>query len=827
MRIVVSWIAGITLGLLSGVSEAAVITTNGCTDTAANTAIGTAVSGDIVKVTTAGGGSGCVANWLNVSIPSTKWITLDGNGAIITRTTSSSGQAITMNVNANGTSRITGFGGIGSNQSLFGSNSLIGISGCSYANANSYWRVDHNTFSGASIVFVYVGCLGKGLIDHNTVPVSSANEVFHILGGSNGDWTTNTAPPTGYNAVYVEDNTFLGNGSGDKSLQANASYAVYRFNDVRAMAFDVHGNTAPRGFWWEIYNNTLRGAGGANNEPNFIVIRGGSGLIFNNNKVSSGGGHEGIDVYVDNTPFGCTYPVSQQPGRGQNDTLSPIYEFLQTGGIPLGLSNDECPGTVVQDRDVYTDQGGSQGVRKGTIGARPGTCATNQAYWATDEGGNWNPINGTANDGRLYKCTAPNTWQLYYTPAVYPHPLQTTAIAATCSNADITIAIAAASDGWLVQVPPGNCTWVGQVSSANKRITLQGAGDGNTAADTIITASDANNLLLTNNVGQTITVKNIRFLGVAADHGLVRLTGTVKDFRLTKLTFVWTSTGDSPDGAVQIAGTANGLIDHVTFAPTAACVAFRSAISVQADSDTAAYQRPSALGTANAVFIEDSVFTQNAYCGSTHAVWGQQGSVYVARHNSLTNWTFDVHGPCSWRGGREFEIYENDFIATSSIFSVCVLRGGTGVYHSNRITTNGNSVGNHRIRMQEVDDGTFCNAVVGGNCYACDNNSPWPNQLGRGQNQVLDPIYFWNNKKDNVQVSLVRQGGTSCACQNGHDIDFYSQQNRDWVENLNVTPKPGYVAYTYPHPLQGMAQATDTTPPAAPTNLRFVRAEDF
>src|SRR4029077_6545981 len=27
-------------------------------------------------------------------------------------------------------------------------------------------------------------------------------------------------------------------------------------------------------------------------------------------------------------------------------------------------------------------------------------------------------------DGVLYKCTAPNTWTLYYTPYIYPHPLR-------------------------------------------------------------------------------------------------------------------------------------------------------------------------------------------------------------------------------------------------------------------------------------------------------------------------------------------------------------------------------------------------------------------
>lgn len=52
---------------------------------------------------------------------------------------------------------------------------------------------------------------------------------------------------------------------------------------------------------------------------------------------------------------------------------------------------------------------------------RPLTCTTGVGYWATDEG-SWNS-SGAGGQGRLYKCTATDTWTLYYTPYDYPHPM--------------------------------------------------------------------------------------------------------------------------------------------------------------------------------------------------------------------------------------------------------------------------------------------------------------------------------------------------------------------------------------------------------------------
>src|ERR1700693_274413 len=168
------------------------------------------------------------------------------------------------------------------------------------------------------------------------------------------------------------------------------------------------------------------------------------------------------------------YACLDQPGRGQGDLLTgvfpakittttgtihwpnqalePIYIWNNTGTIVSGwggatYSNDSG-GRVVADRDYYAQASGIQtsssspfngtsGTGWGTIANRPTTCTPGVAYFATDQGA-WNTsasnpygVQQNGASGVLDKCTAPNTWTLYYTPYTYPHPLTTTASAPT------------------------------------------------------------------------------------------------------------------------------------------------------------------------------------------------------------------------------------------------------------------------------------------------------------------------------------------------------------------------------------------------------------
>jgi hypothetical protein len=185
-------------------------------------------------------------------------------------------------------------------------------------------------------------------------------------------------------------------------------------------------------------------------------------------------------VWDGNTPATTGYPCLDQVGRGVGDLLSgdyptkrnntrgctvnftwanraancdgsdssawprqalePAYEWSNTGTILGGTWIAVANGPIVANRDFYSDHGNTDcnpnagactaGVGVGTLAQRPASCTTGSesgggvGWWATDQGGNWNTVNGTANDGALYKCTATNTWTLYYTPYTYPHPLQ-------------------------------------------------------------------------------------------------------------------------------------------------------------------------------------------------------------------------------------------------------------------------------------------------------------------------------------------------------------------------------------------------------------------
>jgi hypothetical protein len=157
-------------------------------------------------------------------------------------------------------------------------------------------------------------------------------------------------------------------------------------------------------------------------------------------------GASGVDQ---NTPGGEGYACLDQIGMVRDTSVwnysvprhiaqdrAPLFVWKNTqpGEIPVVLQCPECNSAqatrqstkhVVINRDYYTYNAsftGASGVGEGTMAQRPASCTPGVAYWATDQG-EWNSRN-SGPDGQLYRCTAPNTWTLYYTPYSYPHPLQ-------------------------------------------------------------------------------------------------------------------------------------------------------------------------------------------------------------------------------------------------------------------------------------------------------------------------------------------------------------------------------------------------------------------
>jgi hypothetical protein len=135
----------------------------------------------------------------------------------------------------------------------------------------------------------------------------------------------------------------------------------------------------------------------------------------------------GFDGNTDN--FG--YPALEQVGRGKGNLfpqfdftnssfwtteptwpankLEPLYIWLNNlSGTPSVFSSIFGSNLFQQNRDWYTDNAASTGVRTGT--SLPATCSPLQAFWNTST-------------NTLYQCQTANTWTVFYTPFAYPHPL--------------------------------------------------------------------------------------------------------------------------------------------------------------------------------------------------------------------------------------------------------------------------------------------------------------------------------------------------------------------------------------------------------------------
>ena len=399
------------------------------------------------------------------------------------------------------------------------------------------------------------------------------------------------------------------------------------------------------------------------------------------------------------------------------------------------------------------------------------------------------------------------------------HAGAATITAANCTLANVRDAVADASDGDVVVVPAGTCTWSSTLT-ITKSITLKGAGIDRTVIIDEVPRSRIDKSLI--KLG-TSAGERSRLTGFTLRRGVVNTqmnySGTVivygssKSWRLDHVKF-----SQLAATAIRVYGATYGVIDHNVFNLRGA-----QAIVVQHDTwggssfGDGSWADSAYLGSEKAVFIEDNVFNQSATIGEIDCIGGGR---YVLRHNTMNNSMAGNHGTDSshrLRSCRSMEIYENAFTKVSPKWYTGVfIRGGTGVIFGNTFIgyNAGITLRNYRS-LQSFSPWGKCDgsSPYDGNT---DDGYPCLDQPGRGRGarlsgslptpsdwpeQQAEPIYAW----DNVLVAgLLPVIGSNTPDSVKSGRDFFQ------------SPKPNYTPFQYPHPL---VNGTSSTVLEAPSNL--------
>lgn len=329
------------------------------------------------------------------------------------------------------------------------------------------WRVDNNTFDcrpyGAKCRSFFYDNKDRrycptwnlgGLVDNNTFYdgyPSVRGSADWPVGGLTASYMACHAEVVnlgGAASVYFEDNYIVNTVFGDVFDSDYGGGYVARYNvivksqNAGGVVFDAHpfnwiADHERGSRSWEIYRNIV-----THGDWTTMDIRGGTGVIWGNDlagagayagirlrndRVSACDGVSAESLIVDGTDgggrlcrdqIGAGKDIVAWSGTGNWPTQEKQPAYIWGNGGTTPIWSDTA--WVMRDRDWYDDLNGH--VLEGTLAARPSSCTTGFAYWATDQG-TWNRKPG-GQQGQLFKCGANGTWSLYYTPYEYPHPLQ-------------------------------------------------------------------------------------------------------------------------------------------------------------------------------------------------------------------------------------------------------------------------------------------------------------------------------------------------------------------------------------------------------------------
>jgi len=301
-------------------------------------------------------------------------------------------------------------------------------------------RIDHNEISNLqtdiNARYLETDGLIWGVADNNIFHNDDTDTVYRTwqaLGYNGGQsiWQNHPFNFGSEKQFYFEDNTFytknilVGCGGGGRYCLRHNDIIVKRNSIITVYMFDLHGNMGSGQNWGgigcELYDNRIDMG---NNGLNLIDARGGKALIYNNT-ISNLGQYQSVYYQVREEYNDSLNPPAKHSVSGQPQYVSETYFFNQVinGSKPLPpnvnvtqtIDYGGSEGIVPrEDFNYFREKAsfdGSSGVGVGPVAQRPAYCSKEgAAWWATDE-------------NKLYRWHA-GTWEIYYTPYTYPHPLR-------------------------------------------------------------------------------------------------------------------------------------------------------------------------------------------------------------------------------------------------------------------------------------------------------------------------------------------------------------------------------------------------------------------